>query len=149
MKSARQAKNRIASLDTIFEAFDDKIETFLGKYGDDIAREYRSKVKRPISDTEVDTFIGGLGDRLYAIIQPDPSSLQRFVNFYADDVKLQKAVSDIIENSSFPTAPIASTSPSSLASTLRQIADRIDASKKPSQSLVASELKRIVAVIED
>lgn len=149
MKPARQTRNRTASLDTIFEAFDDKIETFLGKFGDDIGREYRSKVGRPLNDSEVDSFVDGLGDKLYEVIQPDPSALQRFVGFYTDDAKLQKIVSEIIENSKFPTSPVASTSPSTLASTLRQIADRIDASKKPSQSLVASELKRVIATIED
>lgn len=148
MKPARQVKNRIASLDTMFEEFDDKIETFLGKYRDDISREYRSKVKRPISDFEVDAFVDGLGDKLYEAIQPDSSSLQRFVNFYTNDAKLQGIVSNIVENSSFPTAPVASIKPSNLASTLRQIADKIDASKKPSQSLVASELKQVVAAIE-
>jgi hypothetical protein len=149
MKSARLTKNRIASLDVIFEAFDDKIETFLEKYGDDIAREYRSKAKRPISDSEVDAFVDGLGDKLYEVIRPDPNSLQRFVGFYTDDAKLQGIVNNIIENSSFPTSPIASTDPSHLASTLRQIADKIDASKRPSRNLVASELKLIVAAIED
>lgn len=129
---------RTASGDEVFKAFDQAIESYLTKNRQAIEKEYRAAAGRAVQDGEVDSFIQGLGDSLYEAIAPDPAHMKRFVDFYASPDKLQRAVSDAIEQAS-------QYSPGRAASDLRAIADALDAARRPSARKVTAALRRVVS----
>lgn len=134
-------RNLYASADAIFRAFDDRIVGFLDKNRKAIEKEYRSVAGRPVSDSEISSFLSGLGDAIYDRIDVDPAQLDRFVGFYVNDSRLQQMVSDAIE-SSVVGRPVAA---SRLSGLLRSIASDLDRSPAPSLSGLRGDLSRLIS----
>ena len=72
-------------------------------------------------------------------------AVRRFVNFHLNDVKLAELMDEFVEQK----RPIQGyTPPPVVASELRAIADRIDASKNPDRTLVASAIRKVLFVLK-
>ena len=89
---------RKASADAIFQAFDRQIDTWVGKNRPQLVDRYRKAAGRPVEDSELNSFLNGLGDRLYEDIQLDPGATKRFVEFHASDQKLWQMADDLVED---------------------------------------------------
>lgn len=129
---------RTASGDAVFQAFDQAIESYLTKNRQAIEKEFRAAAGRPVQDSEVDSFIQGLGDSLYETVQPDPAHVKRFVDFYVSPDKLQKAVTTAIEGA-------VAYSPGRAAADLVAIADALDRAKAPSATKLMAALDRVAS----
>jgi len=128
---------RVASGDAVFEAFDKAIESYLAKNRAAIEKEYKAAAGRPVQDSEIDSFISGLGDSVYSGISIDPGHLKRFVDFYVGDDKMQKVVSAAIEQATqYP--------PARAASDISAIAAALDSSRSPSLSKLSSAISSVL-----
>lgn len=125
-----------ASGDEVFKAFDSAIESYLTQNRQAIVKEFRAAAGRQVQDSEVDSFVQGLGDSLYNAVQPDPAHVKRFVDFYVSPDKLQKAVTSAIEAASAYT-------PGRAASDLLAIADALDRARSPSAAKLVTALGRV------
>lgn len=112
---------RKASADAVFQAFDHQIDAWVGKNRPQLTDRYRKAAGRPVQDQELNSFLDGLGDRLYEGIQLDPGAMKRFVEFHASDQKLGQMADDMIEDAALsgrlPAPPLAqaASGPSELA----------------------------------
>jgi hypothetical protein len=131
-----------ASADTFVEALDNKITTFLHKNKTAIIKEYREKAGRGVPDNEVNQFLSELGDRIYESITLDPAQLDRFINFYANDDKLQKFVSESID--SLNVYPRAAASPEKISGLLKAMATQINQSATSNKLKLANNIKTIL-----
>lgn len=132
---------RTASADAVFEAFDKKIEDYLRRNRKAIEQQYKSAAGRPVDAPEFDSFFSGLGDALYAGIQPDPQHLSRFVDFYAGDQKLEQAVGALVESAATAYAP------GRAASAIASIADALDRARRPSMAKLSAALDSVLSRI--
>ncbi len=134
---------RRASADAVFKAFDDKISAYLDRNRASIEKEYRQGAGRGLPDSDVSSFMSGLGDSIYDEVHVDQAHLSRFVDFYLSDDKLSQLVSKSIDASR--EYPRAASSPSSVSDSLRRLAASISGGPgAPDASSVASSIRQIL-----
>jgi hypothetical protein len=132
---------RIASGDAVFQAFDEAIESYLAKNRKAIESEYKKAAGRQVQDSEIDSFLSGLGDSVYAGISPDPAHVKRFVDFYVSGDKMQKAITSAIEQATqYP--------PARAASDLERIAASLDSASRPSISKLSAAISSVLRRLE-
>jgi polyhydroxyalkanoate synthesis regulator phasin len=133
-----------ATVDAFMEAFDNKIVKYIDSHRSQIKSDFEAKAKRDVSEEELDSLFRNLGDLIYDNIELDPNQLERFVNFYVNDQKLGDMVDDVVDDIATHESIY---SPNKISTALRGIANKIDASQKPSVTLVIDDLRRILSAV--
>ena len=87
---------RIASADDVFNAFDTRIDSWIGANRAQLESQYKKAAGRAVSDSEISEFFDILGESLYSGIQLDPGAVKRFVDFHTNDQKLGQMADDMV-----------------------------------------------------
>lgn len=122
---------RLATVDDVINAFDQAIENWAQSKTKELAKTYGQEEASKMAES--------LADWIYKDIDLDPSHLQRFVNFYVNDVKLSDALDEFLEGFGNDASMV--------ATSLHMISSRISASKSPQKELVVKDLKAILAML--
>ena len=139
---------RKASGDDIVMMMDKAIDNFVHRNGPQLVNMYQQRAGRTVDTTEMDNLPEEFADFAYDNLLTGPEgaeAVRRFVNFHLNDVKLAELMDEFVEQK----RPIQGyTPPPVVASELRAIADRIDASKNPDRTLVASAIRKVLFVLK-
>lgn len=123
--------NRLASVDDVINVFDQAIEKWAQSKFKDLSDTY--------GPDEATKMTESLIDFVYSDIDLDPNHLQRFVDFYVNDVRLSDAFDEFLDGFSEDVAQV--------ATSLKTIANSVQASEKPQKDKVVKDLKAIIAMI--
>jgi len=136
---------RKASADDLFKSILDTIDNFVARNEPQLMELYQRWAGHSVDAGEMQALPDEFGDFVYHSMMDGPegqAAIKRFVQGHLNDLKL----SDLMDQFVAQKRPVPGiTPPPVIAAELRQIADKLDASKRPNRQLVAAEIRRVIS----